>query len=54
MNPIFLSHGSDGTDQIRSYEINGNTLTLSWRLANPANGTEAQYVVAWDKVTGPR
>ena len=41
----------NGTDQVRFYEINGNTLALSCRFINPANGTEAQYVVTWEKVS---
>jgi hypothetical protein len=43
-----------GTDQVRFYEINGNILTLSCRFVNLTDGTEAEYVVAWKKVEGPR
>jgi hypothetical protein len=44
----------NGTDQVRSYEVNGDTLIISSRLFNPASGTEAQYVLVWEKVAGPR
>jgi hypothetical protein len=43
----------NGSDQVRFYEVNGDTLTLSSRLFNPASGTEAQYVLVWEKVTRP-
>ena len=39
----------NGTDQIRFYEVNGNTLTLTSRAVDPTSGTEALYVVAWEK-----
>lgn len=39
-----------GTDQTRFFEVNGNTLTLTTRIADPASGTEAHYVVVWEKV----
>ena len=39
-----------GTDQIRHFEVNGNTLTLTTRLTDPARGTEAHYAVVWEKV----
>jgi hypothetical protein len=39
-----------GTDQTRFFEVNGNTLTLTTRIADPAGGTEAHYVVVWEKV----
>ena len=38
------------TDQTRLFEVNGNTLTLTTRIADPANGTEVQYAVVWEKV----
>src|SRR5271165_4150306 len=37
-----------GTDQVRAFAVNGNTLTISSRLTNPATGTAAQYVVVWE------
>jgi hypothetical protein len=44
----------NGTDQVRYYEVNGNTLTITSRAIDPTSGTEAQYVVVWEKVTSPR
>ena len=44
----------NGTDQVRFYEVNGNTLTITARAIDPTTGTEAQYVVVWEKVTSPR
>jgi hypothetical protein len=38
------------TDQIRHFEVNGNTLTLTTRVTDPANDTEAHYTVVWEKV----
>ena len=37
-----------GTDQIRPFELTGNTLTLS------TDAPEGHYVVVWEKVTDPR
>jgi hypothetical protein len=42
-----------GTDQIRRFEVSGNTLTLTTRITDPANGTEAHYAVVWEKVANP-
>jgi hypothetical protein len=44
----------DRHDQVRSYEVTGNKLTITSRLIDPASGKEAQYVVLWEKVEGPR
>jgi hypothetical protein len=44
----------NGTDQVRSYEIHGDTLTLTSRLIDPASGAEARYVVVWKKMTNLR
>ena len=44
----------NGTDQVRFYEVNGNSLTITSRAIDPASGAEAQYVVVWEKVTTPR
>jgi Lipocalin-like domain len=44
----------NATDQVRFYEVNGNTLTLTSRAIDPTSGIEAQYVVVWEKVTSPR
>jgi Lipocalin-like domain len=38
------------TDQTRLFEVNGNILTLTTRMADPASGTEALYIVVWEKV----
>jgi Lipocalin-like domain len=43
-----------GTDQIRVFQVNGNTLTLTTRATDPASGTEAHYAVVWKKVANPR
>ena len=43
-----------GTDQIRLFEVSGNTLTVTTRITDPANGTEAHYAVVWEKVASPR
>jgi hypothetical protein len=51
---ISWNHVWTSTDQVRFYEVNGNTLTITSRLVDPANGTEARYVVYWEKVEGPR
>jgi hypothetical protein len=42
-----------GTDQIRFFEVSGDTLTLTTRFADPASGTEAHYAVVWEKVAIP-
>ena len=51
---ISWNHIWTGTDQVRSYEVNGNALTITSRLIDPASGTEAQYTLLWEKVEGPR
>ena len=43
-----------GTDQIRHFQLEGNTLTLTTRITDSASNTEAHYAVVWEKVTGPR
>jgi quercetin dioxygenase-like cupin family protein len=40
----------NGTDQVRFYDVRGNTLTLSSTVVEPSSGRETQYVVVWDKV----
>jgi demethoxyubiquinone hydroxylase (CLK1/Coq7/Cat5 family) len=42
------------TDQIRLFEVNGNTLTLTTRARDPASDTEVHYAVVWQKVASPR
>jgi hypothetical protein len=39
-----------GTDQVRFYEVNGNTLTIRARVIDPASGAEDQYVLEWERV----
>lgn len=39
-----------GTDQTRLFEVNGNTLTLTTRIVDPASGMEARYDVVWEKL----
>jgi hypothetical protein len=39
-----------GTDQIRLFEMNGNTLTLRTHATDPASETETLYAVVWEKV----
>jgi hypothetical protein len=43
-----------GTDQIRLFEVSGNTLTLTTRITDPVSGTETHYAIAWEKVANPR
>ncbi len=42
-----------GTDQIRLFEVNGDTLTLTTRITDPASDTESHYAVVWEKVARP-
>jgi Lipocalin-like domain len=39
-----------GTDQIRSFEVHGNTLTLTTRIADAAAATETHYSLVWERV----
>jgi Lipocalin-like domain len=43
-----------GTDQIRLYEVNGNTLTLTTRAMDPVRDTEVHYAVVWERVASTR
>jgi hypothetical protein len=43
----------NGTDQVRFYEVDETTLTLTSRAIDPTSGREAQYVVVWEKVPSP-
>jgi hypothetical protein len=40
------------TDQVRLFEVSGNTLTLTTHITDPANGAEAHYALVWEKVAG--
>ncbi len=42
-----------GTDQIRLFKMNGNTLTLTTHAKDPATDTEAHYALVWEKVASP-
>jgi hypothetical protein len=42
-----------GTDQIRLFEVSGNTLTLTTRITDPTRGTETHYAAVWEKVASP-
>jgi len=44
----------NGTDQVRLYEVTGNTLTLTTGFVDPASGAVDQYVVVWEKVNNSR
>lgn len=43
-----------GTDQIRFYELDGNTLTItSAHHRSPADGREGRGILVWEKVKAP-
>ena len=42
-----------GTDQIRLFEVNGNTLTLTTHFTEPS-GMQVHYAVVWEKVASLR
>ena len=42
-----------GSDQVRRFEVRGNTLTLSTRIEDPATGTETHYALVWEKLDAP-
>jgi Lipocalin-like domain len=44
----------NGSDQVRFYQVNGDTLTLTSHAIDPTSGTEAEYIVVWEKVASPR
>jgi hypothetical protein len=41
-----------GTDQVRFFEMSGNTLTLTARIPDPVSGGESHYTLEWEKVAG--
>jgi hypothetical protein len=47
---ISWNHLWSGTDQVRFYKLTGNTLIITTREVNPTTGTNAHYVVTWEKV----
>lgn len=42
-----------GSDQVRLFEVRGNTLTLTTRIRDPDTGTETHYAVVWEKLDAP-
>ena len=43
-----------GTDQLRSFKVDGNTLTITTPvLKSPIDGTEGRAVLVWEKVKRP-
>ena len=44
----------NGTDQVRFYEVNENTLTITSRLSDPTSGAESRYDLVWERVATPR
>ena len=43
-----------GTDQVRLFEVNGNTLTLTTRIADPGGAAHTHYALVWERVASPR
>lgn len=43
-----------GTNQIRMFEVRGSVLTVTTRIADPESGVDSYYVLAWEKIAGPR
>lgn len=44
----------NGTDQVRFFEVHGNTLTITSRLTDATTDTEARYDLVWERVATPR
>jgi hypothetical protein len=42
-----------GTEQIRRFEVSGNTLTFSTLITDPVNGRESHYALIWEKLARP-
>ena len=42
-----------GTDQIRTFAMSGDVLTITARIRDPESGGENHYALAWEKVPGP-
>ena len=48
---ISWNHSWTGTDLVRFYKLNGNTLTITTARARSAiDGEEGEFVLVWDKV----
>jgi hypothetical protein len=43
-----------GTDQIRFFDVKGNTLTITAHFTDPVSDTETLYAVEWEKVASQR
>jgi hypothetical protein len=43
-----------GTDQIRLFEVNGDTLTLTTHIPDPVSGRVTRYAVVWERVGSSR
>jgi hypothetical protein len=42
-----------GTDQIRSFELNGDTLTLTTNFTDPQSHAKVHYALEWERVACP-
>ena len=42
-----------GTDQVRSFEIEGKQLSITSRFVQPESEAEAEYTLTWEKVISP-
>jgi hypothetical protein len=42
-----------GTDQIRFYDLSGDTLVITASARNSLNGQESHFAITWQKVAGP-
>ncbi len=42
-----------GTNQIRSFEVNGNTLTLTTNIKDPRSDMDVHYALVWERVASP-
>jgi hypothetical protein len=42
-----------GSDQVRLFELRGNTLTLTTSIKDPDTGTETHYALVWEKLDAP-
>ena len=43
----------NGTDKVREYQIEGNTLILTTRVLESASGAVTVYAVEWEKIASP-
>ena len=47
---ISWNHVWNGTDRVRFYKVTGNTLIITASAMDPTSGTQAHYVVVFEKV----